>query len=174
VGQTFVASFDGLHQIDVRLGSGDRAGAQALTLHLRAAPDASEAIRSATLSVAPPASDGWASFEFEPVPDSGGQSLYFSLESPAASSGTRPTVDRALGDRYRDGSYFLNGAPAEGDLTFRIHSRPSLVAWFLGLVRLLAQAKPSFLADPACYGLLLLVYLMLLAAVMHRLVPGTE
>lgn len=170
VGQTFMAPFDGLYRIDVSLGTGGRANTKDLLFHLRTAPEATEDLASGIVNASTLKQDAWTAFEFPPLRDSGGRRFYFFLESPASQPGDTLSVFRSRQNNYRDGAYYLDGALAEGDLTFTIRCRPSPAGWLSGLLRLLARNKPSIWGQPACYGLLFGLYFLLLLLLLRRFV----
>jgi hypothetical protein len=169
VGQTFVAPFDGLYRVDVFLSPSGGTDKGDVLFHVRTAPDAGEDLRSGVVNASNVKSAGWFQIEFAPISDSGGKGYYFLLESPSSTPGDTFSASRSSLDRYRDGVYYLDGAPSDGDLAFQIHSQPGLISWMQGLCRLLAQDKPSIWGDPAFYGALFVGYVGLLAAAVRLL-----
>ncbi len=172
-GQTFRVAFDGLYEIDLYVGPAAGVGAEPLLFHLRAAADAASDIVAGTITSSGVGSDGWVKLPFAPLRHSQGQSFYFFVESPASAEANAWTVFRSSGDRYRDGASYVNGTQSGTDLTFQLHSRPGAIAWFRGLFALLAQDKPSLWGQPACYGVLFLLYLALLVLLVRRLARET-
>ncbi len=75
-------------------------------------------------------------------------------------------------DRYRDGVYYRDGAPAGGDLAFQVQAQTDLLAWLRGVSRLLAQDKPTFSGHPAFYAVLTAGYLIVLCAALGFLAHG--
>ncbi len=174
VGQTFVAPFDGLYQVDVGLGTGERDNTKDVIFHLRTAPDVVEDLAWGVVNASTVSEDERVTFEFSPIRDSGGRRYYFFLESPESRPGDTLSVFRSRQDRYRDGTYYLNGSPASGDLTFTFHCRPSLAGWFSGLFRLLARNKPAVWGQPACYGSLFGLYFVLFLFLIRHFVVSKE
>lgn len=176
VGQTFRAAFDRLDRIDVYLGAAPagQANSKDVILHVRTAPDATADLRSVVVSGSSVKSDGWVRFDFAAIPDSGGKGYYLLLESPASTTGDALRAARSLQDRYRDGAYYLNGAPAGGDLAFQVYSEPGPLAWARGLAGLLAQDRPSIWGEPALYAVLFVAFLALLGAAGVALAGATD
>lgn len=170
VGQTFVAPFDGLYQVDVRLSTGERENTKDLIFYLRTAPDVVEDLAWGVVNASTVSAGDWVTFEFSPIRDSGGQRYYFFLESPESRPGDTLSIFRSRRDRYRDGTYYLDGSPASGDLTFTFRCLPSPAGWFSGLFRLLARNKPAVWGQPACYGSLFGLYFVLLLFLVRHFV----
>ena len=171
VGQAFVAPFDGLYRIDVYVGPGAQANKANLLFHLRAAPGATQDLRFGALSASSVKGEGWMEFQFPSIPDSGGKSYFLLIESPSSTSEDALSVSLRSGPAgLRDGTYYLNGAPTDGDVALEYYCQPGPVAWLAGLFRLLGQGKPSISGQPLFYGGLFAVYAILLAVVAYILV----
>lgn len=122
-GQTFASGRDGLYRIDLGTATYARANSAPVLFHLRSSPEAGEDLRLVTLAGAAIENERPTSFEFPPLPDSGGKSYYFYLESPEAAPGNAITVYANEQDEYAAGTAYRDGRPAEGDLAFTAYSR---------------------------------------------------
>ncbi len=138
MGQTFVARYNDLSGIDVRIGTyGRQADPKRATLvmHLRANPSSPNDIATATL----PASrvleeNGWYHFSFPAVSDSQGKTFYVQIESPNGSLDNGLSLywfkPNPLGDPFADGVAYLNGKPTRSDLTFGLgYSASPVEVW---------------------------------------------
>ncbi len=115
-GQGFVAGWDGLRRIDVALVVQGPTEGAALELVLCEEGPAGTVLRRARLgsdALPPAGARGWASFEFEPLEASAGQSYWWRLEIPGDAPSSpytpwlrydgQPGVDMAWGNRIVPG-----------------------------------------------------------------------
>lgn len=121
VGQTFVASHDGLSRIDVRLATYGRRNSQSVVFHLRSHPSASTDIATITVGADDVENNAYHSFRFPPVPGSAGRSSYFFLESPTSRPGDAITTWHSPDDVHAGGQMYLQGNPQGGDLAFKTY-----------------------------------------------------
>jgi hypothetical protein len=138
IGQTFVAEYDGLSGVDVRLGTYGRQAdphRATLVMHLRADPAAKDDIATATL---PPSTvldeNGWYRFSFPAIEGSRGKKYYMQVDSPdgtlANGLGLYWFKPIPLGDPYPLGVAYLNGKGTKADLTFGLaYSASPLEVW---------------------------------------------
>jgi hypothetical protein len=116
LGQTFVATYDGLSGIDLNLspeigGSGD------LVLHLRSDPDAQNDLASARLAIETIDAPGSYRFSFEPLTNSRRQYYYAFLEMQGEG---RLHVGIAWGGAYLDGAIYQDHLPYNSQLAFSL------------------------------------------------------
>ncbi|MEO8286630.1 MAG: DUF2142 domain-containing protein [Chloroflexota bacterium] len=166
VGQTFVARYNNLDSVDVRIGTYGRQADPSratLVLHLRADPSSQTDIATATL---PPSvvlvENGWYRFTFAPIGNSKGKPYYVQVDSPGG------RVDNALtlywfkpnprGDPYRNGTAYLNGQQVKADLTFGTgYSASPVEVWLSMLGEALANSSAiviSLLLTAALAGIM--------------------
>jgi hypothetical protein len=141
-GQTFVARYDGLSSIEVRIATyGRQADLQRATLvmHLRPGPDSNQDVASVSL---PPSvvleENGWYRFSFPAITGSRGHTYYVEIDSPDG------TVDNSLalfwfkpnplGDPYRDGAAYRDGRLTKADLPFGVGYSASPVNVWKGML----------------------------------------
>jgi len=170
VGQTFVAEYPGLAQVQVMLSAYDRRNTGPLIFHLQTAPDAADDLVVLTLDAAKIENTGYYTFQFPPIQTGAGQSFYFYLEAPQAKRGNAITVRGAAEDVYPEGAAVLRGVqgPDVRDLAFRLEYDPPLMDRISLLSYRLAQSKPAMWGDKWLYILLAGAYLVSLYALFVR------
>jgi hypothetical protein len=170
VGQTFVAVYPGLAQVQVMLDAYDRRNTGPLIFHLRTAPDAADDLVVLTLDAAKIEKTGYYTFQFPPIHTGASQSFYFYLEAPQAKRGNAITVRGATEDVYPQGAAVLRGiqGPAVRDLAFRLEYDLPLMDRISLLSYRLAQSKPAMWGDKWLYILLAGAYLVSLYALFVR------
>jgi hypothetical protein len=162
-GQTFMPRQAGLRgiYIPISVEAASKSHNAALTLHLRAGPEATEDIRIETLPLADLEGQNLARFSFEPLPDSFNTRYYFWLE-PIPGKGEAKIelrYDRAAA--YVDGALYIDGQPQDFQANFLLAYDRSLILldwgnWFIQhATLLLAMALLTLLPGGA-----LLVWLM--------------
>jgi glycosyltransferase involved in cell wall biosynthesis len=87
MGQTFVSAENGLCRIEVLFATFGRINTGRVILSLRADPAAVQDLRTVQVRAAALRDNEYHHFDFEPLPDSAGRSLYFCLEAPEAVPG---------------------------------------------------------------------------------------
>lgn len=153
-GQSFVSARDNLYRIDLSTATYARTSSAAVIFHLQSSPEAGTDIISITLPGPEIQNERPTSIEFPPLPDSGGQSYYFYIESPEGAPGDAITVYANGYDQFPDGTAYRNGQAVAGDLAFTAYSRETFTfsgVWHDFLSRV-AQDVPFFV----CYGILIL------------------
>ena len=127
VGQTFVAERDGIARIDVMVGTYDRTNTKDLIFELREltadgeqASDLSESVRVSPVGLM---NNLFNPIRFEAVKNSRGKHYRFTLRSPESTPENSICLWMNIKDIYRWGHRIYNGAPAKGDLVFRVYSR---------------------------------------------------
>lgn len=163
VGQKFVAPYPGLYRIDIDLVKATSSQARQIIFHLRANAEASEDLRTASLS-SDELSQGKAySIEFPVVRDSKGQSFYFYLESPDSVAGD------AIAARYdpdtvvEGASAYVNHQPVPGNLEFHTYYSMRTMEKADLLLSRMAEGKPYLLGTKGFYVGIAVVYALVLA-----------
>jgi hypothetical protein len=168
LGQRFVAPRPGLNRVDVLMYGYFRRNTQPVTFHLRreGAEDDEVAL---TFNAGDVWGWQWVPFEFEPLPDSGGQAYVLFFESPTSTPDDALTLGGVEGDLYPNGTAIINGQPVFADAAFLTYYAD--VSWsetLSALGRKLAGAKPSIWGDIRLYGLLGTIYLLLLVRLVYE------
>jgi hypothetical protein len=164
--QTFVAEYDGLNQIKVRLDDLGRRNRSSFTFTLLRSPDDALPIVSLTRDAYKVNSNTYYALNFPPIEDSAGKGYAFCLAAPDADLAKAITVIGTVRDTYPDGhAVFTPGMWGQGriaDLEF--HLEYDLSPWAQAGVLLdrLGAGKPAFFSAGWFYALLIGAYLALL------------
>ena len=170
-GQTFVSAYPGLSRVEVLLASYHRHITGLFFFHLRAAPNASDDLVVLAYDASQVEENAFHVFQFSPIRDSAGRSLYFYLQAPQARSGNALTVWGDTRDVYADGEAVFRGVQSGGvrDLAFRVGYNPTLAERLNILLDCLSAAKPLLWGDRRWYVVLAVAHLALLYALFFRL-----
>lgn len=123
-GQTFVANFNGLEGIRLRL-SPRTPGQGEIILHLRSSALETGDITTARLPISSLTAPSYYTFTFPPQSDSRRKSYYAVLEVTGSGEAA---VSSAGANAYLDGAAYLNGTPQEEQLAFMLVHDPALLA----------------------------------------------
>jgi glycosyltransferase involved in cell wall biosynthesis len=140
-GQTFRATRPNLSRLDVLISTYGRANTRDVILHLRPGPDATEDLRTVHVNAGLMRDNEYATFRFEPLPDSWRKTYFLLLTSPDSIPGdaiglwVRPRGDRPERTRYQDGQV-ADGELILGDyyqvkLQSEQGERPLPIAWWV-------------------------------------------
>jgi hypothetical protein len=121
VGQTFVASHDGLSRIDVQFATYGRRNTHPVIFHLRSDPDATTDIVTIAIRAQDIQDNAYRSFRFPAIADSAAKRFYFFLESPDSRSGDAITLWHSPHDMYTDGGIYIQEESQAGDLAFKTY-----------------------------------------------------
>lgn len=91
-------------------------------------------------------------FAFPPIPDSGGQSYYFYLESPDSRPGDAVTIYYSTRHDYVDGERYINDEVAPGDLMFRTYYDVTLGEVMAPFVYHVQKDKPFLILFVLAYA----------------------
>lgn len=175
IGQSFVAPYDRLSQIDLLLQTYGRRNTHEVTFHLldiSNAPDTPlQGIELFKSSInAGEVSDGsWHSFVIPEITDSAGKHFFVLLESPTSQAGDAITIGGIDKDAYPAGSTFLGPVAVPADIAFRacFQMRPlEKLHTFAGQ---LTQNRPGVWGESTFYLLIFIVYGILLGVLLWRL-----
>ena len=121
LGQSFVASYDGLQGISLFLKPGPESGGE-LTLSLYQGSDSDQLIDSAAIQTSEIDSAGFHSFSFTPITDSTGLDYFFELTYDGTGN---LQVGSAPGNSYLSGAQYIDGAAQNSQSAFRLHYAPT-------------------------------------------------
>jgi hypothetical protein len=149
VGQTFISESNNLCRVDIMMGTLARPNDKNLTFRLYQHDGQAENVRTTTVNAAGLLNNLYNSFVFKPVPRSKKKPFSWILSSPGSWPDNSVCAWMNKKNIYRKGSALINGAPARGDLVFRVYAkrriftelhrivknRPGILgkAWFLVL-----------------------------------------
>lgn len=150
VGQTFVARYANLSGVEVLIGTyqqGEGPARASLVLHLKEDAQSGRDLATVRLPAGTNlAQNSWYLFSFPPVANSQDRTFYVDLESPDGAPGRALTIFSwrpiSQGDPYRDGTAYLDGKPAPGDLTFGLRYAPSPLDAAAQIVRAMSANLP--------------------------------
>jgi hypothetical protein len=172
VGQTFVAPYDGLTQIDVYLADYGRVNTGVVTFKLKHHPQDIEALVIEAFPANSVGGEGFYPLKFSPVSGSRGQPFYLELSAPSASSGNAITAYIRPQTTYSLGEAYVDGRPMPGDLAFVAHFQVGLWERIRLWFNQVTTCKPGPFGQWLLYPVLGLVGLSLWA-VLFRMVEVT-
>lgn len=161
-GQTFVVQQDGLSRIDLYMATYARTNTHPVLFQLyRGVPQSnSQAERLVELTIPPEAvsNSGPTTINFQPLPGTAGEILYFSVQSPGSVPGNAFTVYQSDKDMYPGGDRLVDRAAQPGDLAFIAYTQRGVdIQGVLADFQKRAQKSQGFFV-PYC-GLVLFVFL---------------
>jgi len=178
VGQSFPCRFDNLNQISVVLAAERPTDQAAITLNIKTGPfDPPIRTVRRTVSLLPvgdpmkfrPGSldERWETFEFEPIPDSGGRRLYFSVEGKDVPRENTVRVLIFYHSGYPQGQAYLNEKETDAHVPFRAAAKGRAADYVNVLAENLTRGRPGLLANPLTYLVLGALYLVLVALLLR-------
>lgn len=173
--QTFVAEYEDLSQVEVRLANSDRNGRGAFLFHLYEVGDGEGHLFALLHDASAVIDNAYYAFVFPPIPDSAGRTYRFCLEAPEAELETAIAAVGIAEDAYRRGAAtFRDMWHGEAqDLDFQPGYRLSAVRWAAIFGQRLSAYKPSLFGSGWLYLALGLAYLVLLTLTLALVVPGS-
>lgn len=181
VGQTFVARRNGLDSISVVLAADKPTDQAAITFNVKEGPH-EPPLRSMkrTISLLPvgdpmklrPGSlqEQWETFNFDPIPNSAGRKLYFSVEGKDVPKENTVKVLMFYHSGYPQGETFMNEKSVDAHLAFRAGARGRVADYVTVLSENLTRNRPGILANPLTYLGLGLLYVGLVAVLLRTVV----
>lgn len=118
IGQHFVARRDGLCRVDVMVATYGRRNTRDILFHLKESPDAKDDLVTVRVNASMLPDQGYVSFTFAPLPESGGRSYYFVIESPESVPGDAITLWAYRDAKVPGAALERNGRAINGHLVF--------------------------------------------------------
>jgi hypothetical protein len=180
-GQTFVPSRNGLDQISLVLATDEPSDRYEVTFNLKDAPKGT-ILRTVKrpLSTVPKGDPGdmrpgtrreqWYSFNFDPIPDSAGRKLYFSVEGKGIPRENTVKVMMFYHSGYPLGEAYRNEQPENAHVVFRTYCEGKLADYVNVLAENLTRGRPGPLANPLTYLGLGLLYVGLVALLLRTVI----
>ena len=174
VGQTFVAPRPNLNRIDIFFQTYRRQNTHDVTFQLLEVTDATNPHQGierfkATFNAASVWDQSWRTFDFAPLPDSAGKTYLIRLESPESKEGDAITVGGIERDVYVRGSAYLGPTPLLADIAFRSCYQLTTLEKLQVLAGQITRNRPGWWGDIMFYGLILLIYGVLLGGLFWSL-----
>ncbi len=174
VGQSFVVRWNNLDSISVVLAAEKPADQAAITFNVKQEPHGPplRTVRRtiSRLPVGNPSDmrpgtlqERWETFNFDPIPNSAGRKLYFSVEGKGVPRENTVKVLMFYHSGYPQGTAFLNEKSVNAHLPFRASSRGKVADYVTVLSENLTRNRPGPLGNPLTYLVLGLLYLGLVA-----------
>ena len=156
IGQTFVAAGANIARIDLMFGTHDRKPSYRIGFELFDAGRPDTPLAVSGIEAAAVRNNLFNEFRFPTVRGTRGRTFLLRLLAPAAVSADAVALWTNPADIHPGGTMMYNGAPAPGDLMFRVYSRRTIISELGRLV----QKNPGPLGSP----LLFIIVILLLEA----------
>ena len=178
VGQTFVGRRDDLNQISLVMATEESNDYSSITLTVRDGGPSGPILRTvkepiSKLLVGDPGyyrpgglHERWQTFNFEPIPNSGGRELFFSVEGKYLPPQNGVRVLMMFYNKYPRGRAYVDGGAQNANILFRTRSEAKVRDYLGVLAENVTAKKQGLLANPATYVGLGAVYLLLLAVLL--------
>lgn len=125
VGETFVATYSNLDEIDLLIGTYARQNHGKMIFHLRENISAQD-ITTVTFDTDHLIDNQYYAIKFPPIPNSAGQKYYFYLESPDSAPGNALAIYHSTLNAYIRGDEYIDNKQTGGDLAFKTFYKPDL------------------------------------------------
>lgn len=181
VGQVFVPASNNLDQVSVVMITELRNDMSNITFTIRDGGPSGDILRTVKVPISElpegemfpynPEHPGirdqaWYTFKFEPIPDSAGRKLFFSLEGKYLPPQNRVRVALMFSGSYLKGKAYVNGDEQNAHVVFRAMSQGQVRDYLGVIAENLTAGKQGLLASPALYVALAAAYLALLGGLM--------
>jgi len=153
IGQTFAAAGENIGRIDLLFGTHGRSGTYRIGFELYEAGPPEAIVATSEIEASGLRNNLFNTFRFPAVRGTRGRAFRIRLAAPAATASDAVALWTNGGDILPDGTFFYNGAPAAGDLVFRVYSRRTAVS---ELARVVGR-NPGVLSSPILFVLVLLL-----------------
>jgi hypothetical protein len=171
--QTFVAQYDDLFRVQVKLADLERQNNGPFYFRLRAISNPPQDILTLTHDASDVVNRAYHTFEFPPIHDSAGRSYRFCLEAPEAELLNSIAIVGTLEDTYPHGKATFRDMWTWGaqDLDFRLGYEFSMMDKLAILSKRLSAYKPFAFGAQWFYALLGMAYLGLLYLAFFHFIP---
>jgi hypothetical protein len=172
ISQSFVAPRHGLERLDLFFQTYNRQNTHDIHLRLievtKPPLEGSEKFQT-TFNAAAVNDQSWHRFSFPPIADSAGKTYLISLQSPTSTDGNAITVGGIERNSYLPGTAYLGPTPVPADITFRSCYQMTLLEKLQVLAEQITRNRPFWWGNIIFYGLILVVYTLLLGAFFWKL-----
>lgn len=168
IGQTLVASRNGLDRIEVTLAVEHPLDNANLVFHVQEMPwkesrEVTRGIVSLPVGKAGEFAPGtitqrWYSFEFDPIPDSAGKQFYFTIEGKTLDGPHSAGLLMFFHNGYPQGEAYINGNPVGAHVVFKAYSRGKVADLIQALLENTTENQPGLAASPNLYLAIALAY----------------
>jgi hypothetical protein len=169
VGQTFVSSSPNIGRIDLFFATHGRDAPYRIMFELFEDGNPRRILASSSIDGSALRNNLFNEFRFPVVRGIRGKKLFFHILAPSATPANAMALWMNTGDILPEGSMIYNGAPAAGDLIFRVYARRTIAS---ELGRIVAH-NPGLLGRPALFVVVALLleaaFILALAALVDRI-----
>lgn len=176
-GQTFVPRWNGLRRVSLILAIESPVEGVALTFQVKESPTG-EPIRTVKLPLTDipqgipydyrpgGLSERWVDFDFEPIPDSAGRKLYFSVEGKDIQRENSVQLYMNYHNEYKKGEAYRNEKEEDAHVVFRTQADGRVMELLAVIGENLTRGKSGPFANPLTYVALAFAYAGLSLAVL--------
>src|SRR5512133_391761 len=171
VGQTLVATRDGLDRVEVTLSVQKPLDQSDITFRIEETPgkqsrEVKLPVRDIPIGKVGDFRPGmiterWYSFQFDPIRDSAGKQLYFTLNGAGLPGPNSVSLLMFFHNEYPLGEAYVNGNPVGGHVVFRAYTKGKLWDLVGVLAENMTRSMPGLLGSPITYVGLALTYAIL-------------
>jgi hypothetical protein len=174
IGQTFVSSSPNIGRIDLFFGTHGRSASYRIGFELFEAGAPPILLAASGIEASALRNNLFNEIRFPTVRGTRGKRLYFRLLAPEATAADAMALWMNTGDILPDGAMIYNGAPASGDIIFRVYARRTILS---ELGRIVA-GNPGLLGRPALFVVVILLleaaFIWALAAIVDRILERRD
>lgn len=127
VGQTFIASFDNIYSIEVFANNPKLLYESPLLFKLKKQRGDLKDIVTIPFGGKNIGTNFWLRLRFNPIADSRNKTYYFEISTVEATSSGNLEISYSSQDTYPYGNLFINEQKSDGDLTFRVYYKTSIL-----------------------------------------------
>jgi hypothetical protein len=175
VGQSFVASRPGLCRIDLLLAQRGQTNRPPVVFHLKEGAETAADLAAVTIKASRLEDMTtmlrrpyvYQSFSFSSIPNSGGKTFSFWVESPQSSADDPLLVSYQTGDVYPEGAMSVDGSAIDGDLAFKAYYTKGFLDNAALFLERLVEHRPFPWGSKAFYVAIFIVHLALFARVVQ-------
>lgn len=127
VGQTFTVSFDNIYSIEVFANNPKLLYESPLLFKLKKQREDLKDIVTIPFGGKNIGTNFWLRLRFNPIADSRNKTYYFEISTVEATSSGNLEISYSSQDVYPYGNLFINEQKSDGDLTFRVYYKTSIL-----------------------------------------------
>jgi len=173
IGQTYRAPSDGVHRIDILLGTHERINDRDIFFRMWEGVPGGKKAAEVVFNAGAVNNNRYYPVVFRPIAGSAGKSYSFVLSSPLSTPENSLSVWMNSKDVYSRGTALINGLPVKGDLTFRVYARRSVAS---EITRLLMKTSSGFFYEKILLITAVVLFegaqIALLVLLLTRIRPG--
>jgi hypothetical protein len=154
LGQTFTANSPNIARIDLLFGTHGRTPSYRIDFELSETGPGGRVVAASHIEASGLRNNLFNTFRFPAVRATRGKAYLIRLAAPSATAETAVALWMNDGDVLPAGTMMYNGAPAAGDLCFRVYSRRTVLSAFGRIVR----GNPGIFGSPVFFAAVVLFF----------------